>query len=111
MIRTFINLFIWFIVFGSSFLIQHLGWAEQGTAFIWIHIGTVLLIALGTSFVSIAVKELGLLITIIGVFTLSLAVSLIATWVATQLFDISFVLAFQVMTFGQCLISNSNNDN
>ena len=94
---------IWFICFGLSFLVQNLGWAEQGKAFLYIHIGlNVLIIAAlscGVSFISILITAVEIVIT------------LFATWGATKLFNVDFYVAYQIMTFGQCLCKTNNSKN
>ena len=36
------------------------------------------------------------------------AVPFLATWAATAIFNIEFGIAYQIMTFGQCLIANDS---
>lgn len=107
---------LWFVCFGLSFLAQHIGWAEQGTAFVWINIGaTLLLIAVIIVIALIAgdgiVEKAGLSF-LVAIFTgIGLGITLFATWGATQLFDVNFTVAYQIMTFGQCLVTSSKKDN
>ena len=39
-----------------------------------------------------------------------IVITLFATWVATQFFDVDYYVAYQIMSFGQCLYSLSKND-
>lgn len=112
MLKKFV---FWFICFGLSFLVSDVfGWTEQGKAFFYIDLGVAILIAL----VVIAIFVIAglasgrsaeangisyLVVLIIGVI---LAITLFATWVATKLFGIDFFVAYQIMTFGQCLCPN-----
>ena len=112
---------IWFICFGLSFLVQNLGWAEQGKAFLYIHIGlNVLIIALliaiaiilgltnGFEFAALScgVSFISILITAVEI-----VITLFATWGATKLFNVDFYVAYQIMTFGQCLCKTNNSKN
>ncbi len=107
---------LWFICFGLSFLVSDvLGWTEQGMAFIYIHLGGSIIIILGfIVFLVIAgvitdstaeESRLSFLmfLTIFG----TLAVILFATWGATKIFGIDFFAVYQIMTFGQCLCTDS----
>ncbi len=112
MLRKFVG---WFIVFGLSFLVQHWGWTDQGTAFLWIHLsGTVLLLALGLLISLIAgdglIEKLGLSFLVVIMGAITLGVTLFATWGATKLFAVEFTVAYQIMTFGQCLCESSEKD-
>lgn len=108
MIKKFV---MWFICFGLSFLVQNLGWAEQGKAFLYIEIGVYALIALGIIVLVVAAglttgfaaESLGLSFLSALVIIAAIAITLFATWGATKLFDIDFYIAYQIMTFGQCL--------
>ena len=107
-----LKFFVWFVVFGLSFLMEELGFAEQGMAFICIHIFASCLIVIVYIFISIyASKGTGERIVfpllIVGMYMLTIAIILFATWGATKLFGVDFFVAYQIMTFGQCLCSNS----
>lgn len=110
MIKKFI---FWFVCFGLSFLVQAFGWTDQGTAFVWINIGTNVLVALFVIVVFAVAgsglgEKLGLSVTVGVVTIVLLGVVLFATWIATVLFPVDFAIAFQIMTFGQCLVGDSN---
>ncbi len=47
------------------------------------------------------------LFLLVLVTVVSLAIILFATWGATKLFGIDFFVAYQIMTFGQCLCTDS----
>lgn len=108
------KLLYWFIVFGLSFLFKGLfGW-EQGKTFFWIYLGAsiILYIALfiiyGTAstllgnFFGIGQSIWAIILLIIG-----FGLVIFFTWVATKLFDIDFFVAYQVMSFGQCLVETT----
>ena len=107
---------LWFICFGLSFLVSDLfGWTEQGKAFLYIYLGADILIVL--VFVAICIiagLASGRAAEINGISfrkTLTtvgaLAIVLFATWGATKLFGIDFFVVYQIMTFGQCLCTDS----
>ena len=107
---------LFFITFGLSFLVQHWGWTDQGTAFIWIDIGaTTLLIAfiiLICLFAGDGIGEkLGYSFAIAIIYAVELGICLFATWGATKLFSVDFAVAFQIMSFGQCLCGNTTKKN
>lgn len=104
---------LWFICFGLSFLVESFGWAEQGRAFLYIELGTVgLLIAVlvliclfgGTG----ALEKVGLPFILVIIYAITTGIALFATWGATKLFDVDFFVAYQIMSFGQCLCGNSS---
>ncbi len=112
MLRKFVW---WFIIFGLSFLVQSWGWADQGTAFLWIHLGgTGLLLAVIFFLCWVAgddlYERLGLSFIVAIIGAIILGVTLFATWGATQLFGVEFTVAYQIMTFGQCLCGSSKKD-
>lgn len=112
MLRKFVW---WFIIFGLSFLVQSWGWTDQGTAFLWIKLGgTGLLIAVIMLVCLVAGdglgEKLGFSFILALVYGIILAITLFATWGATQLFDVDFNVAFQIMTFGQCLCGTSKKE-
>ena len=111
-----VKFFVWFVVFGLSFLVEELGFAEQGMAFICIHILASCLLVIASIFISIyAGKGTGERIVfpllIVGMYILIIAIILFATWGATKLFGVDFFVAYQIMTFGQCLCSSSKDNN
>lgn len=98
----------WFVVFGLSFLVADWGWTEQGKAFLYIDLGIVgffvliiivILLVLGDG----AGQKIGLSLASIVIFMVEIAIALFATWGATKLFDVDFYVAYQIMSFGQCL--------
>lgn len=42
------------------------------------------------------------------IFLGTIGLIIFATWAATQLFDVDFYVAFQIMTFGQCLCTSKS---
>lgn len=103
---------LWFIFFGLSFLVESWGWAEQGKAFMYIDLGYRALFIVAIICIAIFAgnglgERLGIpLIVAIG-YAAIVAVILFATWGATKLFNVDYYVAFQIMTFGQCLCTSS----
>lgn len=106
----------WFIIFGLSFLVQSWGWTNQGTAFLYLHLGCagfflavvfLLCLVVGEGFG----EKIGFSFIVAIVAAILMGVTLFATWGATQLFDVEFTVAYQIMTFGQCLCGSSKKDN
>ncbi|MBR4111004.1 MAG: hypothetical protein IKK43_04895 [Clostridia bacterium] len=109
MIKRFLG---WFVAFGISYLIQALGWADQGTAFVWLHFGfralfVVFMILFGGWIIS-QVTHPVIAFPAVLIMLGEAAVPLLATWAATAIFNIEFGIAYQIMTFGQCLIANDS---
>lgn len=106
---------LWFICFGLSFLVQSWGWAEQGKAFLYIDLGVgVLIVVALIAIVIIAGLADGFAAEAGGISFLTvlitagiIAIILFATWGATKLFDVDFYVAYQIMTFGQCLCTRN----
>ncbi len=107
----------WFIIFGLSFLVSDVfGWTEQGKAFLYIYLGTSLLLILsfvvvlvitgfiaGCSAMTNGISFLVVLETAIGV-----AIVLFVTWGISKLFGIDFYVTYQIISFAQCLFTNSH---
>lgn len=106
---------LWFIYFGLSFLVESIGWAEQGKAFLFINFGvsgliTALLI-LVCLFAGDGLGERIVIPVIAAVaYGATIAILLFATWGATKLFNVDYYVAFQIMRFGQCLCSSNKKD-
>ena len=108
---------IWFIAFGLSFLVSEVfKWTEQGKAFIYIHLGGAIVIILALAIILIIaglvvreektkanISSLLLMLEAAG----TLAITLFATWAASKLFNVDFFVAYQIMTFGQCLCTEN----
>lgn len=93
-----------FFILGLSVLVEQLGWTEQGTAFILIVLGMVTLITLAYLFAGNGVgKKLGLSLEFVRFCAFMLCITLFAAWVSTKILDVDFAVAFQLMSFGQCL--------
>lgn len=106
----------WFIVFGLSFLVADVfHWTEQGKAFLYINLGVGVVIILGLVVVLViaglatreAAEANAISFLVVLVTAATLAITLFATWGATKLFGIDFYVAYQIMTFGQCLCTES----
>lgn len=105
MVKNFIG---WFVVFGLSFLVQKLGWAEQGKAFLFIdliYFGFLIILSL---MIASAGRRVSLVakVSVIAVIStaIGIGISLFATWGASELFDIDFYIVYQIMSFGKCLV-------
>ena len=114
MIKKFVA---WFIYFGLSFLIADVfGWTDQGRAFMYLRLGSTVVIILTVSLIlllaGVAMKQKllmsGVSFTLIVSVAFSTLITLFATWGATKLFDIDFFVAYQIMTFGACLVTSSS---
>ena len=106
---------LWFVCFGLSFLVESWGWAEQGKAFLYIDLGAVGLILILAILILLFAgdglgERIGIPLIIVLVYAGIVVVILFATWAATQLFDVDYYVAFQIMTFGQCLCSSSKKE-
>ena len=108
---------LWFIYFGASFLVSDVfKWTDQGRAFLYIKMGgsvallTILILILLLAGVVVREKLLmsGISFLFIILEIVSIAITLFATWGATKLFDVDFFVAYQIMTFGACLVRNSS---
>ncbi len=106
---------LWFIYFGLSFLVESIGLAEQGKAFLFINFGVpgliIALLILVCPFVGDGLEE-RIVIPVIAAVTYGakIAITLFVTWVATKLFNVDYYVAFQIMAFGQCLCSSNKKD-
>lgn len=106
---------LWFIYFGLSFLVESIGWAEQGKAFLFIYLGAIgliiALLILGYIFTGNGLGErIGIPIIAVVLYGAVIAIILFATWGATKLFNVDYYVAFQIMTFGQCLCFSNGED-
>ena len=113
MLREF---FWWFVFWGASILVQLMGVTDQGTAFVCIHLScTILVWIVGVVYVGYFKealrfgKEIQTYVTIEAV--LEVVARIIATWGVTQLFDVNFAVAYQIITFGQCLCISHQSSN
>ena len=107
---------VWFICFGLSFLVSDVfGWTEQGKAFLFINLGASILsilaliaiLIIAGSAIGSAVEANGISFFVVLLTAGAVAITLFATWGATKLFGIDFFVAYQIMTFGQCLCTDS----
>lgn len=114
MLKKFI---FWFVAFGLSFLLAGV-FGSQGKAFFAIFLGFYVLFSLATlatvatagsisglSFITDKIVSTGVVAVIV-----SIAIVLLATWGATKLFAVDFFVAYQIMTFGQCLVVDNKKD-
>ena len=107
----------WFICFGLSFLVSDVfGWTDQGRAFMYINLGVsvafIAIMVLVLLIAGIVVREklatIGVSFLLVIVMAVVIAIELFATWGATKLFDVDFFVAYQIMTFGACLVTSSS---
>lgn len=109
---------LWVIAFALSHFVASLGWAEQGQAFMYIYLGAIIafiiVMILVVLVMGIASNEKAATGAISGIVIIAtifyVGVILIATWVATQIFNVDYFVVYQIMTFGQC-IDFSSKDN
>ena len=104
---------LWFVCFGLSFLIESWGLAEQGKAFLIIDLGATGLIIIVLVLICLflgdgLLERIGVPVLALLVYVGVTLITLFATWGATQLFDVDYFVAYQIMTFGQCLCSSSS---
>lgn len=113
MLKKFV---LWFICFGLSFLVSDVfGWTEQGKAFFYVTLGKDILIILALIVILViaglatgsAAEANGISFLVVLVTAGALAITLFATWGATKLFGVDFFVAYQIMTFGQCLCTDN----
>lgn len=112
MLRNFAK---FFIIFGLSFLVESFGWTDQGHAFVYIDLGIIALLIILVILISLFVgdgflQKFGISIIAMISYVVLVAIVLFATWCATKLFPVDFVVAYQIMTFGQCLCSPKTNE-
>ena len=102
----------WFITFGLSFLAAEWELAEQGRAFFFTSLSMdvlmvlVLLVLMLIAAISDGdIRTEASIVSVVAILALlfEIAAVLFATWGATKLFDVDFYVAYQLMTFGQCL--------
>ena len=106
---------VWFIYFGLSFLFESWGWAEQGKAFLIIYLVATGLVMAGVILIWIfdgdeLGERVGMSLVSALLYTGRMFIILFATWCAAQLFAVDYYVAFQIMSFGQCLCSSSKKD-
>ena len=109
--KIFWKFVFWFLAFGLSFLGSEVFGFDQGRTFFWLKMGTAIIVAVGPLMLFLLAclftGKVGtsLAVTFATVFVgiVVIGASLLATWAATLLFDIDFFVAYQIMTFGQCL--------
>ena len=108
------KLALWFICFGLSFLVESLGWAEQGRAFFYIGVGIMGLMFISFDFIDPdafdVTERIGYRIALVLSYAVYVVIALFATWVVTKLFDVDFFVACQITSFGQCLCFSSKKD-
>ena len=108
------QLITWLVCFGLSFVVQGLGWAEQGKAFMWMHMGAGVLLAVIVAILfAMTLREsftilVGsvLMTALMGVIVLLFPIGL--AWVGSKLFAVDFYVVYQIMSLGACFIPNKN---
>ena len=94
------KLALWFICFGLSFLVESLGWAEQGRAFFYIGVGIMGLMFISFDFIDLdafdVTERIGYRIALVLSYAVYVVIALFATWVVTKLFDVDFFELFQM---------------
>ena len=105
MIQRFVG---FFFLFGVSRQIKNWGWTNQGSAFVALSIGFVILICI-IYLVGLALlgannsrlKQIRLIEIINSVVSIIIIYS--ASRMATNIFGIEFTTSYQLMVFGRCL--------
>ena len=110
------KLALWFICFGLSFLVESIGWAGQGKAFMVIYLGgsglIITFLILVCLFAGNGLGErIGFSLIALIIYIVNLAIILFATWGATKLFNVDYYVTFQIMEFGQCLCDSDKENN
>ena len=105
-----LGIVLWFIIFGLSFL-----WKQQGTAFVVLYsiavllltVAMIVVIAKVTSKRGVALPMKPLEWKFLGASVAlgNLAGSMVGAWLAALATNVSFVAAFQILTFGLCIAS------
>ena len=101
---------LWLGCLGLSFLVESIGWAEQGKAFLFINLVAVSLSIAILTLIQIfegdgLLERIGVSVKSAVAYGAVITIILFATWGATKLFNVDFYVAFQIMAFGQCLCS------
>ena len=94
-----------------------LGLTEQGEVFLYINLGVRVIIIIAIVRLLIVAGAVGDEVLLAGcvsgviiiIMIATIMIILFATWVDTQLFNVDYFVAYQIMTFGQCLSENSKN--
>lgn len=119
MFRKFV---LWFIGFGLSFLSESLGWAEQGKAFMYIHlgIGVIAMLVHIACMMILSIKvdrvaeEIWNSILKALIAAVYIVIRLFVIWSVARFFNVEFFVTYQIVTFGQCLClcesAKKNND-
>ena len=108
------RLITWLVCFGLSFVVQGLGWTEQGKAFMWINLGATVLVAVIVAISLVLMVRESFAISVVAVLmtTLSSVIALLLpiglAWVGSKLFDVDFYVVYQIMSLGACFIPNKN---
>ena len=109
------NIISWFVVLGLSYLVEAIGLANQGTAFILIYcFSAPILICL---FLFISSKNLfgscpGKILLFIFLFICIVTYPVIfLSFAVSKLFNIEFAIVFQIVTFVACFFVRTNNNN
>ena len=91
------KILFWLFVFAISFMLQNFGLAEQGTAFMVIHIVVMDIGIIGSLF---CIDELGL--DAFNVFVI-LVLLLCGSWLFSSIFNIDYSIAYQIIAFGSSI--------
>lgn len=103
------NTLIWLISFGLSFVIQGLGWASQGNAFLLIYCVIIGIFMVSTLLRLIPGIEKGMFFIALVSFLFIIGVTFLLTWGASSLLHIGFGVAFELITLGQTMSSSRQN--
>ena len=121
-----INFFVWFIEYGFSFLLANIfDGLEQERMFYCIYfLVPIILLTIRVVALIIQIELISNLLGeeadhgVNGIVTCVIALNIlknvivliVVTWVITKIFYTDFFVAFQIITFGQCLCSTEQED-
>ena len=97
------KLICWFTILGLSFLVEKLGWIEQGKAFFWIDL-ILLLIIVGVSTIVAVVERKSSVVKALISLVIVVGISILATWGVAELYNIDFYITYQIISLGKCFV-------
>ena len=98
----------WFAVWGISWILSMIwGIANQGNIFVWLHIGSILMYYFLLMIMSLIVggkgEKLQFPFLQPSIVVLLIIVGLLISWGASQLYEVNFALAYQLVSLGQSM--------
>ena len=108
----FENFISWFICFILSLITHALGLANQEKSFFFIHIGYaifLMLVSLSLTIFYFGKDSLRPSLAIICISAINIAIILFTTWGISKFFNVDFFVTYGIITIGQCLSTNNQN--